>query len=102
MSEFKQDMPPPGGFPKIRWKRNIPKSRISGLMLYGGFAAVTTYGMWRVVSGNKAESAKRQKLADERTALLEQLQKKHNVKTFMKVREILDLDFKSQSGGGHH
>mmetsp|Transcript_11071 Transcript_11071/g.17717 ORF Transcript_11071/g.17717 Transcript_11071/m.17717 type:complete len:102 (-) Transcript_11071:239-544(-) len=101
MTDFKQDMPPPGGFPKVRWKRNIPKSRFNGPMIYAGFFAITGYGLWRVVTGNRAETIKRKQICEERTRRLEDLQRKENVKTFLKVREILDADF-SKPGGEHH
>lgn len=45
MSEMpKQDMPPKGGFPKIRWARNIPKSRITSGILIAGYLALTLRG----------------------------------------------------------
>mmetsp|Transcript_9880 Transcript_9880/g.13755 ORF Transcript_9880/g.13755 Transcript_9880/m.13755 type:complete len:101 (-) Transcript_9880:401-703(-) len=99
--EFKQDMPPKGGFPRIKWKRNIPKSRFNGLMIYAGFFAITGYGVWRLVTGNRAETEKRKQICAERTKKLNDLQEKTNYEAFIQIRKTLNDDLTS-SGVGHH
>ncbi|KXN68003.1 GRIM-19 protein [Conidiobolus coronatus NRRL 28638] len=47
----RQDMPPRGGFPTIRVDRNLPKSRLTGLGIFGGVIALSIYGFHRVLEG---------------------------------------------------
>ncbi|EMD40485.1 hypothetical protein CERSUDRAFT_111080 [Gelatoporia subvermispora B] len=51
-TQFRQDMPPPGGFNAIKYKRNLPFRGPSGLVILGGVTAVCTYGFYRVGRGN--------------------------------------------------
>ncbi|KAL7282570.1 hypothetical protein ACG7TL_004041 [Trametes sanguinea] len=46
------DMPPPGGFEAIKYKRNLPLRGPSGLVILGGVTAVCAYGFYRVGKGN--------------------------------------------------
>ncbi|KAI5455197.1 hypothetical protein NCC49_000014 [Naganishia albida] len=48
----KQDMPPPGGFEHVRYKRNIPIRGPGGAAIFGGVAAVCAYGFYLVGQGN--------------------------------------------------
>ncbi|CAG8730198.1 1572_t:CDS:2 [Funneliformis caledonium] len=41
-----QDSPRPGGFPAIRYKRNIPKRGPSGLVILTGLTAISTLGFY--------------------------------------------------------
>ncbi|CAG8477726.1 7052_t:CDS:2 [Ambispora leptoticha] len=41
-----QDLPPEGGFPSIRYKRNVPKKGPSGLTLVLGITAISAYGFY--------------------------------------------------------
>jgi hypothetical protein len=47
-----RDMPPPGGFEAVKYKRNIPISGPSGLVILGCVTAICTYGFYRVGKGN--------------------------------------------------
>ncbi|OSD04623.1 B16.6 subunit of GRIM-19, NADH:ubiquinone oxidoreductase [Trametes coccinea BRFM310] len=49
---YRQDMPPPGGFEAIKYKRNLPLRGPSGLVILGGVTAVCAYGFYRVGKGN--------------------------------------------------
>ncbi|RDX53876.1 GRIM-19 [Polyporus arcularius HHB13444] len=49
---FRQDMPPPGGFESIKYKRNLPIRGPSGLVILGGVTAVCAYGFYRLGKGN--------------------------------------------------
>ncbi|KAI0650523.1 GRIM-19 [Trametes meyenii] len=49
---YRQDMPPPGGFEAIKYKRNLPFRGPSGLAILGGVTAVCAYGFYRVGKGN--------------------------------------------------
>ncbi|KAI3616425.1 nadh dehydrogenase 1 alpha subcomplex subunit 13 [Moniliophthora roreri] len=45
------DMPPPGGFEAIKYKRNLPFRGPGGLVILGGVAAVTAFGFYRYGQG---------------------------------------------------
>ncbi|KAI0089055.1 GRIM-19 [Irpex rosettiformis] len=49
---YRQDMPPAGGFPQIKYKRNLPFRGPSGIVILGGVTAVCAYGFYRVGLGN--------------------------------------------------
>lgn len=49
---YRQDMPPPGGFQQIRYKRNLPFRGPSGLVVLAGVTAFCGYGFYRVGLGN--------------------------------------------------
>jgi len=49
---FKQDMPPPGGYEMIKYKRNLPTRGPSGLVIFTAVGLVCGLGFWRVGQGN--------------------------------------------------
>ncbi|KAG0221969.1 hypothetical protein BGW41_006282 [Actinomortierella wolfii] len=52
MSAPTQELPRPGGFPEIKYKRNIPKVGPSGLTLLVGITALCSFGLYRTGQGN--------------------------------------------------
>lgn len=42
-SQFRQDMPPPGGYAPIKWARVGQKTVMNGWMAFGLYAAVSIY-----------------------------------------------------------
>ncbi|PVU96221.1 hypothetical protein BB561_001315 [Smittium simulii] len=46
-----QDMPRPGGFPKIQYRRSLPNKGPSGAVILGALGAVMTYGWYHVYLG---------------------------------------------------
>ena len=55
MAAPKQDVAPKGGFPKIDYKRNIPKARFGGPSLYLMAAVGMGLGLVRLCTKNKEE-----------------------------------------------
>uniref|UniRef100_A0A1B9FUC1 NADH dehydrogenase [ubiquinone] 1 alpha subcomplex subunit 13 n=1 Tax=Kwoniella bestiolae CBS 10118 TaxID=1296100 RepID=A0A1B9FUC1_9TREE len=49
---FKQDMPPPGGYEAIKYKRNLPVRGVGGAVVFSTVAAICAFGFWRVGAGN--------------------------------------------------
>jgi hypothetical protein len=47
-----QELPRPGGFPEIRYKRYVPKIGPSGLALFSGITIMCTLGLYRTGQGN--------------------------------------------------
>ncbi|PWN54102.1 GRIM-19 [Violaceomyces palustris] len=50
--QFKQDLPPKGGYEPIRYKRNLPARGPGGLAVFGGILAICAYGFYKVGQGN--------------------------------------------------
>ena len=48
----KQDGPRPGGFPPVRYRRDMATRGPSGFAMFFASAAVITYGMYTVGQGN--------------------------------------------------
>jgi len=60
---YRQDMPPPGGFEAIKYKRNLPLKGPSGLVMFLGVMGVTSFGMYRVLQGRAEQrELKREKI----------------------------------------
>ena len=45
-------MPPEGGFPAIKYKRNLPFRGPSGVVILGAVTAICAFGFYRVAQGN--------------------------------------------------
>ena len=48
----RRDMPPPGGYANIKYKRNLPIRGVSGAVLMGGVALICGLGFYRVGQAN--------------------------------------------------
>eukprot|EP00966_Prymnesium_polylepis_P168829 3903664-Prymnesium_polylepis.1 len=42
-----QDVPPPGGYAPVNYKRNIPKGGVSSVAMAAGMGCLFGYGMWK-------------------------------------------------------
>ena len=49
---YGQDLPPPGGFEQVRYKRNLPVRGPGGAVVFGGIFAICAWGFYRVGQGN--------------------------------------------------
>ncbi|CAH1756158.1 24436_t:CDS:2 [Entrophospora sp. SA101] len=52
MTTQTQDLPPPGGFPTIKYKRNVPRKGPSGFVLFSAMFAICTYGFYKLGQAN--------------------------------------------------
>ena len=50
---YKQDMPPPGGYPKLNFAQNLPKRGITGITLMATGLGVMAFGFYFVIKGNQ-------------------------------------------------
>ncbi|KAJ7068579.1 B16.6 subunit of GRIM-19, NADH:ubiquinone oxidoreductase [Mycena amicta] len=50
--QFRQDLPPAGGFEAVKYKRNLPVRGPGALVILGGVTAICAYGFYRVGLGN--------------------------------------------------
>lgn len=51
--DFYRDMPPPGGFEMIKYKRNLPFRGPSSAVILAGVFGVCAYGFYRLGKGNQ-------------------------------------------------
>ncbi|RIA87346.1 hypothetical protein C1645_726575 [Glomus cerebriforme] len=57
-----QDLPRPGGFPAVQYKRNIPRRGPSGLALFTGITAISALGFyWMTQTILESRELKREK-----------------------------------------
>ncbi|TIA89143.1 hypothetical protein E3P99_02224 [Wallemia hederae] len=48
----KQDLPPPGGFETIKYKRSLPVKGPSGAVIFGTIMAISGWGFYKLGQGN--------------------------------------------------
>eukprot|EP00959_Pyramimonas_sp_CCMP1952_P024854 521722-Pyramimonas_sp.AAC.1 len=76
----KQDMPPPGGFPAIRFGRRIANTGPSGTVVFGISALVIGFGFYKVGQTNLESRALKAELKAARETLLPLLQAEEDMK----------------------
>jgi NADH dehydrogenase (ubiquinone) 1 alpha subcomplex subunit 13 len=76
-----QDMPPPGGFPKIETARNLPDRGPSGAMLWGGSALIIMWGFAMVGRENHKRSNDAMESRESRLAIIPLLQAESDLRT---------------------
>eukprot|EP00271_Cylindrocystis_brebissonii_P015503 TRINITY_DN38411_c0_g1_i1.p2 TRINITY_DN38411_c0_g1~~TRINITY_DN38411_c0_g1_i1.p2 ORF type:complete len:143 (+),score=33.33 TRINITY_DN38411_c0_g1_i1:111-539(+) len=69
-----QDGPPPGGFPSVRYARNIPNTGPAGVTIFLVGAGIMTWGMYQVGQGNIKRRAYKKEKLDARLAILPLIQ----------------------------
>ncbi|KAL2096788.1 hypothetical protein ACEWY4_005995 [Coilia grayii] len=89
-SKVMQDMPPPGGYGPIQYKRNLPARGFSGYTMFGIGIGIMIFGYWRIAKWNR----ERRKLLIEdletRIALLPLLQAESDRRSLRVMRENLE------------
>lgn len=89
-SKVKQDMPPPGGYAPIDYKRNLPKRGLSGYSMFGIGIGMMLFGYWRVFKWNRERRRLQIEEFEARIALMPLLQAEHDRKTLQQLRENLE------------
>ncbi|XP_078710997.1 NADH dehydrogenase [ubiquinone] 1 alpha subcomplex subunit 13 isoform X2 [Lampetra fluviatilis] len=59
-SKVKQDMPPPGGYGPVDYKRNLPKRGLSGYSMFAIGIGLMLYGQYRIFKWNRERSVLQQ------------------------------------------
>uniref|UniRef100_A0A4W5RS80 NADH dehydrogenase [ubiquinone] 1 alpha subcomplex subunit 13 n=1 Tax=Hucho hucho TaxID=62062 RepID=A0A4W5RS80_9TELE len=73
-SKVKQDMPPPGGYGPVDYKRNLPKRGLSGYSMLAIGVGVMCFGYWRLFKWNRERRRLQIEELEARIALLPLLQ----------------------------
>ncbi|EIW71399.1 NADH dehydrogenase (ubiquinone) 1 alpha subcomplex 13 [Tremella mesenterica] len=67
---FRQDMPPPGGYEAIKYKRNLPIRGPGGAVIFGAVGLICAFGFYRVGQGNLEKRELKRELAWSRIHLV--------------------------------
>ncbi|KAK1790827.1 hypothetical protein P4O66_014679 [Electrophorus voltai] len=89
-SKVKQDMPPPGGYGPIDYKRNLPKRGLSGYSMFGIGIGVMVFGYWKIIKWNRERRRLYIEELEARIAMLPLLQAEHDRRTLCMLRENLE------------
>ncbi|CAO3677200.1 unnamed protein product [Umbelopsis vinacea] len=57
-----QELPPPGGYPEVKYRRYLPKRGPSGLVIFAGLTAICGYGFTELLKETWREELKRENL----------------------------------------
>ncbi|XP_031418759.1 NADH dehydrogenase [ubiquinone] 1 alpha subcomplex subunit 13 [Clupea harengus] len=89
-AKVKQDMPPPGGYGPVQYKRNLPTRGLSGYSMFGIGIGVMIFGYWRIVKWNRERRRLLIEDLEARIALLPLLQAESDRRTLRLMRENLE------------
>ncbi|KAM3866298.1 NADH dehydrogenase [ubiquinone] 1 alpha subcomplex subunit 13 [Diretmus argenteus] len=89
-SKVKQDMPPPGGYGPIDYKRNLPKRGLSGYSMFGIGIGVMLFGYWRLFKWNRERRRLQIEEMEARVALMPLMQAELDRRTLRIIRENLE------------
>mmetsp|Transcript_9490 Transcript_9490/g.34803 ORF Transcript_9490/g.34803 Transcript_9490/m.34803 type:complete len:148 (-) Transcript_9490:212-655(-) len=95
---IKQDGPPPGGFPSIRYGRRLPNTGPTGLALFTAIGLGMTYGFYRVITGNQRRRAEEEERVAARTAVLPLLQAEEDRKYVEAKRRQVQVEDRLMKG----
>ncbi|XP_072296491.1 NADH dehydrogenase [ubiquinone] 1 alpha subcomplex subunit 13 isoform X1 [Eucyclogobius newberryi] len=77
-SKVKQDMPPPGGYGPVDYKRNLPKRGLSGYSMFGIGIGIMLFGYWRLFKWNRERRRLQIEELEARIAIMPLLQAEHD------------------------
>ncbi|XP_072524755.1 NADH dehydrogenase [ubiquinone] 1 alpha subcomplex subunit 13 [Salminus brasiliensis] len=89
-SKVKQDMPPPGGYGPIDYKRNLPKRGLSGYSAFAVGIGVMAFGCWRLFKWNRERRRLQIEDLETRIAILPLLQAEQDRQMLKMLRENLE------------
>ncbi|XP_025222610.1 NADH dehydrogenase [ubiquinone] 1 alpha subcomplex subunit 13 isoform X1 [Theropithecus gelada] len=90
MSKVKQDMPPPGGYGPIDYKRNLPRRGLSGYSLLAIGIGTLLYGHWSMMKWNRERRRLQIEDFEARIALMPLFQAETDRRTLRMLRENLE------------
>uniref|UniRef100_D3ZE15 NADH dehydrogenase [ubiquinone] 1 alpha subcomplex subunit 13 n=1 Tax=Rattus norvegicus TaxID=10116 RepID=D3ZE15_RAT len=89
-SKVKQDMPPPGGYGPIDYKRNLPRRGLSGYSMFALGIGALIFGYWRIMRWNRERRRLLIEDLEARIALMPLLQAEKDRRTLQILRENLE------------
>lgn len=88
--KVKQDMPPPGGYGPIDYKRNLPRRGLSGYSMFALGIGALIFGYWRIMRWNRERRRLLIEDLEARIALMPLLQAEKDRRTLQILRENLE------------
>ncbi|XP_056374192.1 NADH dehydrogenase [ubiquinone] 1 alpha subcomplex subunit 13 [Hyla sarda] len=91
-SKVKQDMPPPGGYGPVDYKRNLPRRGFSGYTMFAIGIGALLFGYWRIGTWNRERRRLYIEDLETRLALLPLFQAESDRRTLRVLRENLEQE----------
>mmetsp|Transcript_9904 Transcript_9904/g.10003 ORF Transcript_9904/g.10003 Transcript_9904/m.10003 type:complete len:129 (-) Transcript_9904:102-488(-) len=82
-----QDVPPPGGFPKVNLTRGIGPRGPPGWLIWLSVVTASIYGMWQIGRTNKVKRIDHKEKREARIAILPYLQAESDRQLIAKITE---------------
>eukprot|EP00121_Abeoforma_whisleri_P003308 Awhi_evm2s2970 len=98
MSRPAQELPPPGGFSAIQFKRHLPNRGPSGLATIAGVFCITTFGFYLLLETRQEEREIKLERYAERVAIAPILQAESDRAHLRNHKELLDFEAKVMEG----
>ncbi|XP_069505171.1 NADH dehydrogenase [ubiquinone] 1 alpha subcomplex subunit 13 [Ambystoma mexicanum] len=92
--KVKQDMPPPGGYGPVDYKRNLPRRGLSGYRMFAIGIGVSIFGYWSIFKWNRERRRLQIEDLETRIAMLPLLQAEHDRSVLRQLRENLEEEAK--------
>ncbi|XP_048198630.1 NADH dehydrogenase [ubiquinone] 1 alpha subcomplex subunit 13 [Perognathus longimembris pacificus] len=89
-SKVKQDMPPPGGYGPIDYKRNLPRRGLSGYSMLAVGVGTLLFGYWGITRWNRERRRLYIEELEARLALLPLFQAERDRRMLQMLRENLE------------
>ncbi|XP_038185027.1 NADH dehydrogenase [ubiquinone] 1 alpha subcomplex subunit 13 [Arvicola amphibius] len=89
-SKVKQDMPPPGGYGPVDYKRNLPRRGLSGYSMFAVGIGALLFGYWRMMKWNRERRRLQIEDLEARIALMPLFQAEMDRRTLQLLRENLE------------
>ncbi|KAM4053357.1 NADH dehydrogenase [ubiquinone] 1 alpha subcomplex subunit 13 [Anomaloglossus baeobatrachus] len=91
-SKVKQDMPPPGGYGPVDYKRNLPRRGFSGYTMFAVGIGAMLFGYWRIGTWNRERRRLLIEDLETRLALMPLFQAESDRRTLRVLRENLEQE----------
>ncbi|GCB72355.1 NADH dehydrogenase [ubiquinone] 1 alpha subcomplex subunit 13 [Scyliorhinus torazame] len=92
--KVKQDLPPPGGYGPVDYKRNLPKRGLSGYSMFGIGIGILLFGYYKLFKWNRERRRLQIEDLEARVALLPLLHAEQDRRTLRLLRENLEEEAK--------
>uniref|UniRef100_A0A8D1VTI3 NADH dehydrogenase [ubiquinone] 1 alpha subcomplex subunit 13 n=2 Tax=Sus scrofa TaxID=9823 RepID=A0A8D1VTI3_PIG len=89
-SKVKQDMPPPGGYGPIDYKRNLPRRGLSGYSMFAVGIGTLLFGYWSMMKWNRERRRLQIEDFEARIALMPLFQAEKDRRVLQMLRENLE------------
>ncbi|MBZ3872361.1 YjeF N-terminal domain-containing protein 3 [Sciurus carolinensis] len=89
-SKVKQDMPPPGGYGPIDYKRNLPRRGLSGYSMFAVGIGTLLFGYWGMMKWNRERRRLQIEDLEARIALMPLFQAERDRRMLQMLRENLE------------